>query len=117
MLDDSCPASRLPGLVNDRCGNNRRLRSDDVRNRLHNPRRKAEAAYSVIVAVMVSRWRPVVSTMMMVGRFRHVVHRGVSAMTARTGSGTSVCGCGYCEGANEGEEEFLVVHITPDFLF
>ena len=40
-----------------------------------------------------------------------------AAMPAGAGSGTGVCACCHCESAHEGDEKFLVVHITPDFLF
>ena len=61
------------------------------------------------------RWRrTVVSTVMMSS---HVVGRCRAVSSVTSGSRMGVGCCRDCESAHEGDEKFLVVHITPDFLF
>ena len=124
--------TRLPGPVDSRGGHdggrghNYRLRRgwrrrDDVRDGTHDSGYQPEST-RVVRPVMGTRrrWRrrrwTVVAAMMAMG---HVMDgRGaVPAVMMSAGTRTGVGCCRDCESANEGDEKFLVVHITPDFLF
>ena len=112
----------LPGPVDRRCGHNgggrhcRRRggrRSDDVSYGSH------DSSHDASHARMMRRrrwWRMVVVSAMMASGHMMGRCRAVSAVMS-AGSRTGVGCCRYCESAHEGDEKFLVVHITPDFLF
>ena len=102
------------------CGGGWRRR-DDVRDGTHDSGYQPEST-RVVRPVMGTRrrWRrrrwTVVAAMMAMG---HVMDgRGaVPAVMMSAGTRTGVGCCRDCESAYEGDEKFLVVHITPDFLF
>ena len=130
----------LPGLIDGRRGDDRRRRDhgwrsndrrlryhdrrrgrcEDVRDGLHDSCRDVKAAgVMLVVAWGRRRRRAVVRDVVVSCGARYVLHRrrAASAMVVVAGSGACI-GCGRdCESARKGYDKFLVVHITPDFLF
>ncbi len=135
--------TRLPGPVDRRGGHHggchynrsrsRRRWRDNACDGTHDSGHQTESTRVVrrMMGTRRRRWRrTVVSTVMMsshvVGRCRavssvmmssHVVGRCRAVSSVTSGSRMGVGCCRDCESAHEGDEKFLVVHITPDFLF